>query len=182
MRQAISSISVFSRMYNSHFSATTCGARQTAVNPGRCCLAREEEVVATRSGSLSIRRPALGMASNTSQTTALTVAAAAWNFNVLPTAGSPGRRRLIFLIRLYTERSTWTLTATCLSAAKETAGSFASDRALPRSGARHQLLTEAPPLTLVASSVAGESIRQDWMECYSWRLIAPAARLTITFT
>ncbi|PYJ30726.1 MAG: hypothetical protein DME90_02200 [Verrucomicrobia bacterium] len=33
------------------------------------------------------------MAFNTSQTTALTVAAAAWNSNALPMAGSPGRLR-----------------------------------------------------------------------------------------
>ena len=41
MRSGIFSISVFSRTYNSHFSATICGARQTAVNPGRCSRASE---------------------------------------------------------------------------------------------------------------------------------------------
>jgi len=28
----------------------------------------------------------------------------------------------------------------------------------------------------------GGSIQQDWMECYSWRLIAPALAQTTTFT
>ena len=96
MRQGIFSISVSSRMCNSPFFATTCGARQTAANPGRCCLAREARAAATSNGSPSIRPLARGMASNTSQTTALTVAAAACNFNVLPTAGSPGRRQSLF--------------------------------------------------------------------------------------
>jgi len=54
MRQGIFSISVSSRMYNSHFSATTCGARRTAGNPGRCSLASEAQAAATRNGSPSI--------------------------------------------------------------------------------------------------------------------------------
>ena len=53
---------------------------------------------------------------------------------------------------------------------------FAFARAMRRSRPRRQLLTEAPPSTWVASSVVAESIQQDWMECYSWRSIAPADR------
>ena len=36
--------------------------------------------------------------------------------------------------------------------------------------------------TWVVTWLAGRSIRQDWRQCCSWRLIVPAARLTITFT
>ena len=64
---------------------------------------------------------------------------------------------IIFLTRLYTERSMWTPTAISLSAEKG-APFTAFARAMPRSGARHQLLTEAPPSTWVATSVAAESM------------------------
>ena len=43
----------------------------------------------------------------------------AWNSNAPPTAGSPGRRRSIFLTILQLERSMWTPMAICLSAAKD---------------------------------------------------------------
>src|SRR5437773_7041117 len=122
------------------------------------------------------------MASNTSQTTALTVVAAAWNSNAPPTAGSPGRLRSLFLTGLTWERSTWTPMATSLSVAKDSATFLVCARAMRRSGARRQLLTEAPKSTWVAASVAVESIQQDWMDSCSWRLIAPADRLTIIFT
>src|SRR6266545_4596538 len=160
MKWATSFISVSSRTKTCRFFVTICGARPTAAKLGWSAHLTEAQAAATRSGSPSIRPPAQDTASNTRQTTALTVAAAACNFNVPPTAGSPGRRRLVFLTRLYTERSTWTLMVTFLSAAKETWGSFASVRAMRRSGARHRLLTEAPPSTWVASSVAGELIQQ----------------------
>src|SRR6266404_5081687 len=90
------------------------------------------------------------------------------------TAASHGRRRLVFLTRLYTERSTWTPTAIFLSAAKGIPFT-AFARAMRSSGARRQLLTKAPPSTWVATSVAGESTQQDWTDSYSWRLIVPAA-------
>ena len=57
----------------------------------------EAPAAATSNGSRSIRPTARGMDSNTRQTTALTAAAAACNSNVPPTAGSPGRRRSLFL-------------------------------------------------------------------------------------
>src|SRR5437764_11321422 len=121
------------------------------------------------------------MDSNTSQMTALTAAAAAWNSNAPPMVESHGRRRSLFLTDRCTERLMWTRTAISLSAEKG-ALFTAFARAMPRSEARHQLLTEAPPLTWVASSVAGESIQQDWMEWYSWRSIAPAPQRTPIFT
>src|SRR2546430_8382089 len=98
-------------MYNSRFSATTCGALQTVANPGLYSRAKEEAAAATSSGSLSIGPTALDMDSSTSQTTALTAAAAAWNFNVPPTVGPLGRRQSLFLIRRCTEHLMWTPTA-----------------------------------------------------------------------
>ena len=53
--------------------------------------AKEAPAEATSSGLPSIRQTARDMDFNTSQTTALTAAAAAWNSNVPPTVGSPGR-------------------------------------------------------------------------------------------
>ena len=44
------------------------------------------------------------------------------------------------------------------------APSSACARAMRRSRPRRRLLTEAPPSIWVASSVAGESIQQDWMD------------------
>ena len=66
------------------------------------------------------------------------IAAAACNSNVPPTAGSPGRRRLLFLKGLYLGRSTWTPTAIFLSAAKDSIPFTAFARAMHRSGDRHQ--------------------------------------------
>src|SRR5207247_8208996 len=100
---------------NKHVFATICGAPQTTANPGHFSQVSKAPAAATRNGSPSIRPTARGMASNTRQTTALTVVAAACNFNAAPTVGSHGRRRLVFLTGLYTERSTWTLMETCLS-------------------------------------------------------------------
>src|SRR5207249_3181770 len=158
-----------------------CGAPQTGAKPGLYSQAKGGEAVATSSGSPSIRPTALDMVSNTSQTMALTAAAAAWNSNAPPMAGSHGRIRSVFLTGLSTERSMWTRTAISLSVAKE-APFTAFARAMPRSEAKRQLLIEAPPSIWVALSVAGESIQQDWMEWYSWRLIVPVPLLTITFT
>src|SRR5262245_60718792 len=103
------------------------------------------------------------MAFNTNRTTALTAVAEACNSSVPPTVGLHGRHPSQFHTRPYTERSMWTLTAISLSGEKE-APFTAFARAMPKSGAKRQLLTEAPPSTWVASSVAVESIRQDWME------------------
>src|SRR6266566_3629919 len=122
-----------------HF-VMTCGARQMAANLGHGCHPREAQAEATRSGSRSIRPTARDMAFNTSQTTALTVAAAACNSNGPPTAGSPGRRRSIFLTGLYMERSTWPPTATFLSVEKA-APFTAFAPAMRKSGTRRQLLT-----------------------------------------
>ena len=71
---------------------------------------------ATSNGSLSIRPmvPATGF--NTRQTMGLTAAAVACNFNVPPTAESPGSHRLSFLIHPYTGALTWTRTAMFLLA------------------------------------------------------------------
>ena len=71
----------------------TCGARQTAASPGWSGHRTKEQEEATSNGSLSIRPAARDTAFNIRQTMALTVAASAWNSNVPPTAGSPGRRR-----------------------------------------------------------------------------------------
>ena len=65
--------------------------------------AKEAGAAATSSGSPSIRPTARDMDSNTSQTTALTAAAAAWNSSVPPMVGSPGRLRSLFLTRLWHE-------------------------------------------------------------------------------
>src|SRR5437773_3613842 len=97
------------------------------------------------------------MGFNTRQTTALTAAAVACNSNALQTAERPGRVQSVFPMGLYTDHSTWTQTATFLSVAGSVARRFiASARAMRSSGAKHQLLTESPPSTWVARSVAVE--------------------------
>ena len=126
-----------------------CDDLWRSINGGQtwlCSRAKEAAAEATSSGLRSIRPTARDMDSNTSQTTALTAAAAAWNSNVPLTVGSHGRHRSLFLTRPCTERSTWTRTAISLSAEKG-APFTAFARAMPRSAARHQLLTEAPPST-----------------------------------
>ena len=145
MKQGPFSILAFYR----HF-VMTCGARQMVVNPGHGCRPREARVEATRSGLPSIRPTARDTASNTSLGT-LRPAAAAVSSAVPRTAGSLGRLRSLFLTGLTSERSTWTPTATCMSAAKDSAGSFVSARAMHSSEARRQLLTKAPPSTSAAA-------------------------------
>src|SRR4051812_29615199 len=113
-----------------------------------------------------------GMAFNISQTMALTATAAAWNSSAPPTAGAHGSRLSLFLTGLCTELSMWIRMAIFLSVAKE-APFTVFGRAMLRSGARHQLLTEAPPSIWVASSVAAELIPQVWTEWYFWPSIAP---------
>src|SRR5204862_8306211 len=132
-------------------------------------------------GSPSIRQAAPDTAFNISQTTVLTAAAAAWNSNGPPMAELPGRIRSLFLTGLCTEPSMWTRTAIFLSVEKGAAFT-AFALAMPRSGPRHQPLTEARLSTWVALSVVAESIQQVWMECYSWPSIVLAPPLTITFT
>ena len=144
MRWVISSTSVLDRT-DSPFFATIFGARQTVVKPGRNCKPTKAPAAATRNGSPSIRLTARAMVSSTRPTTALTAAAVAWNSSAPPTAASPGRVQLTFPMGLCTERSMWTRTATCLSGARGTRRFTASARAMRRSGARRQLLIEAPP-------------------------------------
>ena len=55
-------------------------------------------------------------------------------------------------------------------------------RAMRRSGARRQLLTESPPVNMGGDLGSGGINGVGLTGSYSWRLIAPAARLTITFT
>ena len=96
-----------------------------------------------KDGLQSTRRTGRDMDFNIRQTTALTAAGAACNFNGPPMAASRGRRRLVFLTRRYMEPSTWTPMATSMSAAKGTPFTVSAP-ATHKSGAKHQLLIGAP--------------------------------------
>src|SRR5439155_1646987 len=76
MRSASFFILVSSRMCNSRFFVTICGAQQTAARHGRCFLVSEVQEEGTSNGSRSIRPTVRGMASSTRRTMALTVAVA----------------------------------------------------------------------------------------------------------
>ena len=124
-----------------------CGARQTAASPGWNDRRTKARAEATSNGSQSIRPAARVTASNTRQTTGLTVATSAWNSNVPPMAGSPGRRRSRFL----NEPIYGTLdvdTNGNLFVGGEGTPFTAFARAMRRSEARHQLLTRVTPVNM----------------------------------
>src|SRR5438132_5216112 len=177
MRQAPSFTSTCFR----HF-VRTCTARPTAVNPGQSYKPTDSRAGATSSGSRLIRPEARATDFNTSQATALTVAAAACNSNAPPTAGSPGRLPSLFLTSPQTEHLMWTPMVTFSSAAKDSARFIACARATRRSAIRHLHSTRLRRLTWVASYLVAAYTRQVWTECCSWRSITLADRLTITFT
>src|SRR5882724_8481626 len=152
MRSGTFSILVFSRMCDSRFSATTYGARPTAVKPGRSSRPTESPA-ATSNGSPLIKPTARATASNTRHTIALTALAPTRHFNALQMAESPGSRLSLFPIRPYMERSMWTPTATFLLVLGAGAHHFAAfAQATRRSGARHRLSTETQLLASVAPS------------------------------
>ena len=111
------------------YGSTNGGQSWTGCNP------TETQEEATSSGSPSIRPAARVTASNTRSGARLPLAPASGNSAVPPTAGSPGRLRLIFPTSLYGEHSTWIPMAIFLSAAKILeARFFAFARAMRRFG------------------------------------------------
>ena len=79
------------------FTVTICGARPTAVKPGRSSRPTEARA-AIRHGLRSIRLTDRGTGSNTRSTIALTALAPTRHFNAPQTAASPGSRLSIFQI------------------------------------------------------------------------------------
>src|SRR5436190_14577642 len=176
MRQAPS----FTSAFLLHF-VRTCIDQPTAANPGQSCKPTDSPVAATRSGSPSTRRTVRDTAFNTSQTTALTVAAVACNSNARPTAESPGRPRLLFLTSQQPEHWTWTRMATFLLVAKDSAHFIAFVPATRSLAVRPQPLIRSHRSTWVASSVvSGESIQTDCGDSVFWRSTVRAPRLTTT--
>src|SRR6266480_5637757 len=146
MRQAPSFISACFRRF-----VRTCINQPTAANLGQSYKPTDSRVEGTSSGSRLIRQEARATDFNISQATALTVAAAACNSNVPPTAESAGRLPSLFLTSPQTERWTWTPMATSLLAAKDSARFIACAQVTRRSAIRHLRSTRLRRLTWVAS-------------------------------
>src|SRR6516225_6282128 len=109
----------FSILVSSNHFVTISGARLTAVKPGHVCHPREAQEEGTRNGSRSTRPTAWGTDSNTTPGVPLPLAALV-NLAGPQMVDSRGRVHSVFLIRRCGARSTWTPTATFLSAAQAT--------------------------------------------------------------
>ena len=105
------------------------------------------------------------------------------NSNARPMAESLGRTQLLFRASLQTGHSMWTPMAMCLLAERDSALFTAFVRATRSLETRHPSLTRPLRSTWEVSWFsAAQSIRGDLLACRFWRLIAPVARLTTTFT